>query len=172
MKKTTFAEENQTSIDDLFTEDFSAPNHLAINENGGLQNKTLPEADSFLDKFLSAIKWIFLFLPGVAALHLAMMGLALMFFYGVIEPFGLLGFLAIGTFLIMLSFGKLQDLKYLKAVLIILAASFSAAVLYDILAIFIKGDFFGFYTRLTFPLIALIGYLAKKSVDNEEKQID
>lgn len=174
MKKTTFADENQTIFQDFFSDGFSTSNEIAINENVELKQSPSSKNDSFSDQLLSVIKWIFLYLPGVAAIHLAMMGVALLLFYNEaaydLLP-GMLGFIGIGTFLIMLGFGKLSDLKYLKTVLTILAVSFVTAVFWDILAVFIKGDFLGFYAKLTFPLIAFVGYFSKISIDNEAKDL-
>jgi hypothetical protein len=174
MKKTTFADETQTVFQNFFNEEFSTTNEIDLNEKAELTQNLSTETDSFLDKLLSVIKWIFLYLPGVAAIHMAMMGVALLFFYNEaaydLLP-GMLGFIGVGTFLIMLGFGKLNDLKYLKTVLTILAVSFVTAVFWDILAVFIKGDFLGFYTKLTFPLIAFVGYFSKMSIDNEAKDL-
>ncbi len=174
MKKTTFADETQTIFQDFFSEEFSTADEIAVNDKAEPEQNLLPEIDSFLDKLLSVIKWIFLYLPGVGAIHMAMMGVALLFFYNEaaydLLP-GMLGFVGVGTFLIMLGFGKLNDLKYLKTVLTILTVSFVTAVFWDILAVFIKGDFLGFYAKLTFPLIAFVGYFSKISVDNEAKDL-
>ena len=174
MKKTTFADDNQTVFQNFFNEGFSTSNDIAFNEKAELQKNLSLEADSFSDKLLSAVKWIFLYLPGVAAIHMAMMGVALLFFYNEaaydLLP-GMIGFMLVGTFLIMLGFGKLGDLKYLKTVLTILTVSFITAIVWDVLAVFIKGDFFGFYARITFPLIAFVGYFSKISVDKEAEDL-
>lgn len=174
MKKTTFADENQTVFQSFFNEKFSTTNEIAFNERAELQENFSAKTDSFLEKLLSVIKWVFLYLPGVAAIHMAMMGVGLLLFYNEaaydLLP-GMIGFMLVGTFLIMLGFGKLGDLKYLKTVLTILTISFVTAVVWDILAVFIKGDFFGFYARMTFPLIAFVGYFSKISVDKETQDL-
>lgn len=124
-----------------------------------------------LDKLLSLIKVVFLFLPGVACLHLAMMGLALVLFlgdFGALDLLELLGFIALGTFLTMVGLGKIQDLKYLQTVLTILGISFLLGVLSDILAVFLNGDFWSLYTKLTLPVVVLIGYLSKRSIDRKD----
>lgn len=172
MKKTTFTEESYTSSYAFIEEDFT-DNQIEINKKAVLQNRlsageiTADNPTAFLDGLLSAIKWIFLYVPGVAIIHIAMLGVALLYLYkeSNYELIPSLGFVAVGIFLIMLSFGKLRDLRYLKIVAIIFLSSFLNAVLYDILAVFIKGDFFGLYARLTLPVIALIGYLAKRSFE-------
>ena len=174
MKKTTFADENQTVFQNFFNDGFSRSNEIVFNEKAELQENLSQETDSFSDKLLSVIKWVFLYLPGVAAIHLAMMGVALLFFYNEaaydLLP-GMIGFMLVGTFLIMFGFGKLSDLKYLKTVLTILTVSFVTAILWDVLAVFIEGDFLGFYARITFPLIAFVGYFSKMSVDNEAEDL-
>lgn len=170
MKKTTFADQTQTVFQDFFNERFSASNEIAFSEKAEPTQDLSTQTDSFLDRLLSVIKWVFLYLPGVGAIHTAMMGAALLLFYNEaaydLLP-GIIGLVLAGTFLVMLGFGKLGDLKYLKTVLTILTVSFITAVLWDVLAIFIKGDFFGFYAKMTFPIIAFVGYFSKISVDNE-----
>lgn len=104
-------------------------------------------SEGFLDNFLTTIKFVFLYLPGTLAIHFTMLGLALALFYSDF-PYGLLfgvfGFFIVGMFMIMIGLGKLSDLKYLRTVITILCFSAINAILYDILAVFIKGDFFGF----------------------------
>lgn len=172
MKKTKFDERNPTIVQEILDFEPTVQNELAVICENNLTQTISSQSNTILDKFLLAIKWIFLYLPGVASIHLAMMGLGLMLSYGFYGDYGtilgLLGFVAFGTFLIMLGFSKMKDLKYLKSVFTILGFSFLLAVFWDVLAIFIKGDFWGFYTRFTFPLIALIGYLSKRMIDNEE----
>jgi hypothetical protein len=174
MKKTTFADENQTVFRNFFSPEFSTSNEIAFNERDEGQETLSAQTGSFSDTLLSVLKWVFLYLPGVAAIHMAMMGVALLFFYNEaaydLLP-AMMGFVIVGAFLIMLGFGKLGDLKYLKTVLTILTVSFVTAVLWDVLAVFIKGDFFGFYARVTFPIIAFVGYFSKISVDKETEDL-
>lgn len=174
MKKTTFADENHTIFTNFFNEEFMKSNEIAFSERAEMQENLSAETDSFLDKLLSVIKWVFLYLPGVAAIHLAMMGVALLLFYNKaaydLLP-GIFGLVLVGAFLIMLGFSKLSDLKYLKTVLTILTVAFLTALVWDVLAVFIKGDFFGFYARITFPIIAFVGYFSKISVDKETEDL-
>jgi hypothetical protein len=89
-------------------------------------------AEAGLDKLLIIVKWIFFYIPGVLLIHPAMMGFALMFFYGDFELFALLDLIIVGAFLMMLGFGKIRDLKYLKAVLTVFGFSFILAMPYAI----------------------------------------
>lgn len=68
----------------------------------------------------------------------------------------------------MLGLGKFTDLRYLKTVLTVLSVSLLSAVLYDLLAIFIQGDFFSLFVKATYPLILLVAYVSKRSVDGAE----
>lgn len=169
MKSTKLEEKVKFAFEGIIDEEISASGGLEKINHKELHTSPSTPKGEFLDKMLSLIKWVFLYLPGVASLHIGMMGLALMLFHGEFELWGLLGLIIFGTFLIMFSFGKLLDLKYLKTILTILGFSFVLGVFSDILAIFIKGDFWGFYLRLTFPLIVLIGYLSKRSIDKEDE---
>lgn len=170
MKKTKLEEKVKFAFEGIVEKGVPEAGSLEKIDEKEFQTLTSPPKIEFLDKMLSLIKWVFLYLPGVASLHIGMMGLALMLFHGEFELWGLLGLIIFGTFLIMFSFGKLWDLKYLKTILTILGFSFLLGVFSDILAIFIKGDFWAFYTRLTFPLIVLIGYLSKRSIDKEDER--
>lgn len=172
MKGTKLDEKNKFAFEGIFDEGISASGSLEKIEDKELQTLASTPKGEFLDKMLSLIKWVFLYLPGVACLHLAMMGLALVIYlgdFGTLDLLVLVGFIAFGAFLTMFGLGKLQDLKYLKTVLTILGVSFLLGVFSDILAIFIKGDFWAFYTRLTFPLVVLIGFLSKRNIDKDDE---
>ena len=126
----------------------------------------------FLDGFLAAIKWIFLYVPGVAGVHMLMLGFGLMFHYNdwasEVQMIG--GFTDTGVilmFMIMLGIGKLKDLRYLRVVAAIFASTAIMAVLYAILIAFVPGDYFGFYAKLTLPLTLWAGYLVKKKTDRQ-----
>lgn len=170
MRKTKLEEKDSFAFEGIFDREISESGGLEKIEEKELQTLAPTPKDEFLDKMLSLIKWVFLYVPGVFILHIGMMGLSLMLFNGDFELWGMLGFIVFGTFLIMFGLGKLLDLRYLKTVLTILGFSFLLGVFSDILAIFIKGDFWGFYTRLTFPLVLLIGYLSKRSIDKEDER--
>ncbi len=144
------------------------------NRDAGVQAAGATE-EVFLDKFLSAIKWIFLYIPGVAYLHMLVVGFGLSLLYQ-IEPFSmsaeLLGAVLIGTFMVMLGVGKLSDLRYLRVVAGIVAASSLAAIVYLILAAFFPGDLFGRFYQLSLPVIMAIGYLVKRQTDTIQAAAD
>ena len=123
-----------------------------------------------LDSLLTAIKWIFLYLPGAAVIHLIMLGFALLYFYndwslGIVVASA--GILIFGTFMMMLGIGKLTDLRYLRVAASLVAAGALAAILYSILIVFIPGDFFGPFARLSLPLTLAVGYMVKKDTDKK-----
>ena len=173
MKKTTLTEDSYNNYQMFFDEEDFTPNQMTISEESSLQNNSSSEEASFLDKFLTVVKWIFLYFPGVSAIHFIMVGMALLFFYDgwFIELLlGTLGIFAVSTFMIMLGIGKLRDLKYLKVVLSVLLTSSLMAILYGVLAVFIAGDFFGFFAKITLPLTLLVGYLVKTNIDGEKRE--
>lgn len=166
MKKTLQAEDVSSPAYAFLDETDSAP--MTVREDNAPVPESTPPKSAILDGFVTAIKWIFLFLPGTAAIHLLMVGFSLMLFYDIwsLEMMaGALGVLVVSSFMIMLGIGKLTDLRYLRVVAGIFAAGALASVVYGILAVFIPGDFFGFYARLTLPLTLLIGYLVKRHTD-------
>lgn len=169
MKKAEFSEKTRPRGKALLGGETPLPGGLANREIHSLEFSPSEAKTSALDTIFTIVKWLFLVLPGIAAIPLAMVGLALMLFYRDFEGLGLLGLVAVGTFMIMLGFGKMRDLKYLKTVLTIIGFSLLTAIFYDVLAVFIKGDFFSLYVKLTFPLVVATGYLSRRSVDAEEK---
>ena len=172
MKKTTLTEDARLDFQDFFdAEDFSA-NQMTSSKDAALRQNAPSENNSFLDTFLTAVKWIFLYFPGVAAIHFIMMGVALLFLYndwGIEMMLGTLGVFAVSVFMIMFGIGKLRDLEYLKVVLGVFLTSSLCAVLYAILAVFIPGDFFGFFAKITLPLPMVVGYLVKRKIDGESE---
>lgn len=121
-----------------------------------------------LDQLLAAVKWVFLFLPGAAAIHVIMLGFALLYFYDNWSLIGAsVGIFIFSVFMTMLGIGKLSDLRYLRVPGSLFAAAGLAAIIYSILIIFIPGDFFGSYAQLTFPLTVFIGYMVKRDTDKK-----
>ena len=171
MKKQTLTEEAPAGFRTFFDEETFTANLPVISKKTNLQNSLLQETAAYPDRLLSAIKWIFLYFPGTAAIHFIMMGFALSFYYGdwFIELFlGMLGIFAVATFMIMFGIGKLLDLRYLKVVFGIFLTSSLLAVFYSILIVFIPGDFFGFFTKITLFVPVLAGYFVKRSLDVEK----
>lgn len=144
---------------------------LSVLEAGLPNVHSATDENAFLDTFVSAISWVFLYVPGTAAIHFIMMGFSLMFFYGdwpIELVLGWLGGSAIATFMIMLGMRKMNDLRYLRVVAGIVATSGLAAVLYLALAAFMPGDFFGFFAKISLPFSLLIGYLIKRNTDQTD----
>ena len=173
MKKPVLTEE-PFSFQSVFDETNSAPQPpLAPYQAAHLQTDPATENNHFSDKILTAVKWIFLYLPGAAAIHFIMIGFALLFIYkdwGGEMLLGTTGIFAAATFMIMLGIGKLKDLKYLKVVGAISLVSLLMAISYAVLASFVAGDFFGIFARTTLPLTALAGYLVKIKIDSESEE--
>jgi hypothetical protein len=168
MKHTTYADEN-TAAAPAVLEDFGfAP--ITVRE-GVAATSLLPTPETeALDLFLAVVKWIFLYLPGAAALHFALMGMSLFFYYGIpnIEMLvGMFGSFIFATFMIMLGIGRLSDLRYLRVIGAILGTGALASILYSLSILFIPGDFFGRFTLLTMPVTIIIGQLVKIKTDRE-----
>ena len=171
MKKTTLIEDAHRDFQTFFDEESFTAGQITVSKDAALQNNLSAENISFLDNFLTAVKWIFLYFPGAAAINFILIGFALSFYYGdwFVELFlGMLGIFAFAAFMIMLGIGKLFDLKYLKVVLSVFLISSLLAILYAILVVFIPGDFFGFFAKVTLPLPVLTGYFIKKDIDAEK----
>ena len=168
MRPTDQAEEEVNDIfSDIYEVEF-AP--IAVREELKMQTVASGPETAVLDSYLAAIKWIFLFLPGTAALHFVLMGMSLFFFYGgpPIEMLvGSFGFSVVAMFIVMLGVGRLTDLRYLRVIAGILAASALASIAYIIAITFTPGDFFGWFTLLTLPVTIIIGQLIKIKIDRE-----
>ncbi|HEX8251357.1 MAG TPA: hypothetical protein VF599_24505 [Pyrinomonadaceae bacterium] len=168
MKKTTLTEDASRTV---FDERDFAPNQIAVNRESALQDNPSPENVSFLDGLLIAVKWLLLYLPGVAAIHFDIIGWALASFYAgsFVELLtGTIGIYAGGTFMIMFGIGKLIDLKYLRVVAAIFLISILEAILYWTIAVFYKIDYFGFFLLVTWLFTAFVGYLVKINTDRAE----
>ena len=172
MKKTSLTEESDFDFQSFFDTDNFAANPLAVSENAALAREaSLPQA-SPAEIILTAIKWTFLYVPGAVAIHFITVGSALMFYYGDWSPeliLGALGIFAVAMFMIMFGIGKMSELKYLKVVLGVLLTSTMAAIIYSLLIVFIAGDFFGLFVKLTLVLPVLTGYFVKRNLDSEDK---
>ena len=145
MKNTVEAEDLRNLDYAPFSESLPGAIEVANGPSEVVSSKESGE-NVFLDLLLTVVKWVFLFLPGAAAVHFIMLGFSLLYFYKD-WSFDLiaasLGVLIFGAFMTMLGIGKLRDLRYLRVAASVLAMGGLAAVLYSILIIFIPGDFFG-----------------------------
>jgi hypothetical protein len=169
MKNTVEAEDLRNLNYTQFSEPLPGAIELA-DVRSGIVLHEYRATNTLLDLLVTAVKWTFLFLPGAAAIHFLMMGFGLLYFYDD-WSFSLvgarIGILIFSIFMTMLGIGKLSDLRYLRVPASLLAAGGLAAVLYSILIVFIPGDFFGFYAKLTLPLTVFIGYMVKRDTDKK-----
>ena len=168
MRPTTHPEEKLDQSFSVLDDAGFAP--VAVREETALQASHAGPETAVLDSFVAIIKWVFLYLPGAGALHFALMGLSLFVFYGgpTIEMIiGTLGISIVAMFMVMLGFGRLTDLRYLRVIGAILASGALASILYSISIVFFPGDFFGWFTLLTMPVTIIIGQLVKIKTDRE-----
>lgn len=169
MTKVKISERLENVASEFFNgQGFAPPQPLAARQNANLLVDAAPDEDSFLDSFLTVIKWTFLYLPGAATIHFIMFGFALLVLHrdwGGEMMLGTLGFFAVAVFMMMIGIGKLGDLKYLKVVAAVSLTSMLATISYLTLAGFMPGDFFGFFALISLPLTAAVGYFVKKNID-------
>ena len=171
MKNKTLTEDD-FDYQAYFDEKYYRTNQMTNAETSAAAKNSIAENHSSGDVIFSAVKWIFLYLPGAATIHFLMLGFALSFSYGFWATemlVGTLGAFVVAAFMIMLGIGKLLDLRYLKVVAAIACASLSMMILYLMLANFFGGDFFGFFLKATLPLTVVAGFLVKLDVDRENE---
>ena len=175
MKKNLEAERTDTSANAFFeAADFgpvAAFGEFSIAPAAGSDSQ-----DVILDRILEAIKWIFLYVPGVAGVNMIAMNYVFILYsknwsndflsVGAIVP------IMICAFMIMLGIGKFTDLRYLRVVLSILMTSAAAALLLAILIAFSPGNYFGIYILVTLTVSLVLGYLTKKNIDQRPATFD
>lgn len=170
MKKILQAEDKDTFTPALFEATEYGP-IAAYGEFAISHARSSGSNDVVLDGILAAIKWIFLYIPGVAAVHMMMVGFVIIFYTqnwsSEFLSVQLLGLSIISMFMIMLGIGKLRDLRYLKVVVSVFAASAAFALLFAILIGFAPGNYFGIYIAVTLSATLLLGYLTKKDIDRQ-----
>ncbi|PYT00356.1 MAG: hypothetical protein DMF63_07225 [Acidobacteria bacterium] len=134
-----------------------------------LENK--PATDRLQD-LLSAIKWIFLFVPGAVAINFSVMTLSLSMITGVWQDGSLAqwpGAMVAFTFMVLFGIGRLTDMRYLKVVGAILSSSILCTILFHILASFFIG-----YSGLGWGMLAMcvttvsFAQIIKNRIDREE----
>ena len=169
MKNTVEAEDLRNLNHALFSEPLHGAIELAIGQGDIALTKDDSE-NTVLDLLVTAVKWVFLFVPGAAAIHFIMLGFSLLYFYKdwSFELIGAsLGVLVFAAFMTMLGIGKLRDLRYLRVPTSLLEMGGLAAIFYSILVVFIPGDFFGLFAKLTLPLTVFVGYMVKRDTDKK-----
>ncbi len=170
MKTSIPTEEIQNPVYAFFDETEFAP--ITVREDIAFEIPYPAIENAFLDNLTPGIKWIFLYVPGILAIHFQMMGMVLTFFYrdwslGLMA--GVFGITIFSIFMVMLGIGKLNDLKYLRVVAAAFAISGLASIFYSLLIIVIPGDYFGTFTLMTLPLTLLAGYVVKRYTDGLEE---
>ncbi|HUR99149.1 MAG TPA: hypothetical protein VMZ26_13870 [Pyrinomonadaceae bacterium] len=143
---------------------------ITVREDITPEAVVLTDGTHFADAMLATIKWVFLFLPGAAAIHFLMMGLSLFVFYKDWFPEPLMGAVVgaiIATFMVMFGVGKLGDLKYLKVAGTIFGAATLAGICYNLSILFVPGDFFGWFCLLTLPITILLAQIVKLKIDRD-----
>ena len=125
-----------------------------------------------MDFLLVGLKWVFLFLPGAAAMHFCVMILSMSPTMNVSPGdilFEALVALLIYSFMVLFGLGRLSDIRYLKVVGAILSASGLISVVYHIAAAFFIGySSFGWIMLFTAPLPIIFAHLIKLRVDRGE----
>ena len=129
------------------------------------------KAQDRMDLMLSAIKWIFIFLPGAAAMHWCLMMLSLSIISGIWPDdtwYQAGAAMMIFSFMVLMGLGRLSDIRYLKVIAAILSSGIMSAVVVNIAAIFFGYKSFGLAMFLTLPMTILFAHLMKTRIDNEE----
>jgi len=170
MKKTIEAED----LREMNPFSFLEPMPVAIESRRGSDAiKPLPaESESTVpDTLLTAVKWIFLFLPGAVAIHCWVMMLSLFALSGIWPErvfLQSLGALIIYSFIVLLGLGRLSDLRYWKVIAAILSSSILLTVVHQAVSIFIGYDYFGLGMLLTAPITILFAQFVKVRMDKGE----
>lgn len=173
MKKTTLVEDAYNDFQTFFETDDFTSNQIAINNNTAIAGNEKITNDSFPDWFLTAVKMIFIYFPGVVTIHFTVMATAFISTAGLYgEPIAgialvILGLLAAGMFMVMFGIGKLKDLRYLRVVMGIFLTSLLCAIVYSAVLIFSPGDPIALFLKITLILPSLIGYFVKRNIDKE-----
>lgn len=167
-----FQEKTQPELHDLFSqENFLFGQILVKKDEESLLKENPTSEESFPDKCLKAVKLIFFFVPGVLLLNMIGPMLFLSILYGeIFDPIiSIIGSSLVGAFLVMLGIGKLKNLNYLKVPACVLLFSLIVGFLILPIVLNFGYDLSGF--KYTFPFAIVLGYLAKKFVDNQEDRI-
>lgn len=166
-----FQEETHQEFENLFNEnDFSFSQITLQNGEATLAKQQSAVNEDFPDKVLTAVKYLFFFIPGVFLLTLIGPALFIAILYSsFLEPLlGSLVFGGIGSFLTMLGMGKLKDLKYLKVPAFIVLCSMIVGFLF-----FPPAFYFGYELNILkffLPVTIVLGYLVKRNIDKTDEK--
>lgn len=170
--KRTFEERIDKAREAFFDDENFPLGKIAVRENDfNLQNRNDDDSEKRSVGFWAIAKYFLFFLPGVSLLFFVTLVLTdfVIFQNESIRNVGFAFFwLILGAFMTMFGIGKLAKLKYLNVVASVLLSSFLVALSFFFVPHALQGKFFGSYSLCFLPLIAFVGYLAKKCTDRQD----
>lgn len=171
MKKTRLKEDFEQNLDSFFEEDFSNHQISVFQNESALEKSSNYRNEEFLDKFLTAIKLIFLYVPGAMSIHFVGMVIyfSILFNPGLTElASGLIVGAIVGTFLTMFGIGKMNDLNYLKVPASIFTISVLISIIFALITAFTGVEMTGIFLLMSFPITIICGYIVKRFLDKQE----
>jgi len=160
--------DDTTSTRNFLQDATYSPLELRYDETSGRDRQS--EIDSVVENIVPSVRWAFLYLPGAAAIHFIVMvfamSLALSHWPSELLA-GTFGTFVVALFMVMLGIGKLTDLRHLRSIGGIVAASLISAMMYYALLLVAPGDYFGVFSLATLPFALLAGYLLKEDTDRQ-----
>ncbi len=143
-----------------------------IREHGPAASEITSPSSDRMQELLSAIKWIFLFVPGAVAINFSVMMLSISMITGEWREGMLIqwpGAMVAYSFMVLFGIGRLTDMRYLKVIGAILSSSVLCTILFHIL-----GSFFIGYTNFGWGMLAICAVtisfarMIKNRIDREE----
>ena len=171
MKKTILKEDFEQNLDSFFEEDFSNHQISVFQNESVLEKNSNYRNEEFLDKFLTAIKFIFLYIPGAMTIHFVGMVIyfSILFNPGITElASGLIVGAIAGTFLTMFGIGKMNDLNYLKVPTSVFIISVLISIIFALITAFTGVEMTGIFLLMSFPITIICGYIVKRFLDKQE----
>jgi hypothetical protein len=143
-----------------------------IREHGPAASEITSASSDRMQELLSAIKWIFLFVPGAVAINFSVMMLSTSMITGVWGDRILMQWpaaMVIYSFMILFGIGRLTDLRYLKVIGAILSSSILCTIVFHIIAAFFIGyDNFGWGMLAICVATISFAQMIKNRIDREE----
>ncbi|MCY7344793.1 MAG: hypothetical protein LH614_01115 [Pyrinomonadaceae bacterium] len=173
--KRTFKERIDKAREAFFEDGSFSPGKVAVRENDfNLQNRHGDDTKRESFDFWAFAKHFLFFLPGVSLLFFVTLVLTdfVIFQNEGVRNVGFAFFwLILGAFMTMFGIGKLAKLKYLNVVASVLLTSFVIALSFFFVPDALQGKFFGSYSLYFLPLVAFVGFLAKKRTDRKDAEL-
>lgn len=164
-----FKEKLNEKIDDIFTTPTETESSLVNRKSSDIVSLENNSANKeFLDKLLSGIKFLFLYVPGAIAIQLVGHYLKSAIFFSErlqISGLALSELAIIGIFLTMAGISKLTDLKYLKVPATIFAFSALLVAIESFFTIGSRVEIPELLRVLSLALPITLGHLVKKKLD-------